>query len=306
MAKIYYLLLLMPMLLFGQKAVVTDIRQIAENEEIHYSFPKFGPEGKSIYFSGANYRGLWAYDLETDKIEKIIDARGAGYEPAIYANAVIYRSDEYIDGRRYSALKSYDLNSGRESTLMEKTRHLYNIGVLSGGAVIYRINGDLSVIRMDQGFRKVSSTISEPYLINENAMLIVVKNGLAKKLSPLGEGNYVWGSLSPDQSKIVFTVAGRGTYITDLDGNVITELGYANAPQWSPDGNWIVYMDDRDDGHRYISSDIYVSTIDGQSRFKLTGSEHIAMHPVWSADGKHIAYHTDAGEIYLLGLKTSL
>ena len=83
---------------------------------------------------------------------------------------------------------------------------------------------------------------------------------------------YLWASLSPDQSKILFTKAGEGTYTSDLQGNILVEFGNANAPRWSPDGNWIVYMNDKDNGYYYTASEIFVVSADGSKKYQILES----------------------------------
>ncbi|MCK4295874.1 MAG: PD40 domain-containing protein, partial [Candidatus Marinimicrobia bacterium] len=120
----------------------------------------------------------------------------------------------------------------------------------------------------------------------------------------LGEGQYIWLSISPDKSKLLFTLAGRGTFITDLNGNALIELGYANAPMWSPDGNWVVYMVDEDDGYRITASDIYAVSSDGKEKVQLTNTQNtIEMHPNWSPSMDKIVFDTIEGNIMLIEVK---
>jgi Tol biopolymer transport system component len=61
-------------------------------------------------------------------------------------------------------------------------------------------------------------------------------------------------------------------------------------------------MDDKDDGHQYISSEIYITSVDGKKRFQISEGKSIDMFPVWSPDGKQVAYHTTKGGIYIAHL----
>lgn len=58
-------------------------------------------------------------------------------------------------------------------------------------------------------------------------------------------------------------------------------------PQWTPDGQKILFLSARDDGAR---SQIYIMNADGtsQQRLTFTGKEDADIH--WSADGKRIAF----------------
>ena len=83
----------------------------------------------------------------------------------------------------------------------------------------------------------------------------------------------------------------------------LVELGYANAPVWSPNGNWVAYMVDKDDGHQITSSDIYVVSQDGSKKYQITKSvNEIEMYPQWAPDGNKLVFHTTNGKIKIAQL----
>ena len=302
MKKIFGLLFLLIGLIFSQNVTVTSVQKIDRDDAAYFCFPKFSPDGSNLYFTGANYRGLWQYNLENNTLDNINEYDGSGYEPQILNDKIVFRTQEYIDGRKYTTLRLYDLISQQESVITEKKRHLNSVNLLKDGTVFYTLAGIPVEDVVIPDLKKSGGMNDECFILNDNAKLVIVRNSEPTNLTPVGAGNYIWCSLSPDQDKILFTVTGRSTYISDLDGNILTDLGYANAPQWSPDGKWIVYMNDKDDGHKYIASDIFISSFDGLLRFKLTDSDYIAMYPSWSPAGDQIAYHSDDGHIFLMNL----
>ena len=67
---------------------------------------------------------------------------------------------------------------------------------------------------------------------NENLDLNLYRNGEKVVLKPHGDANYIWSSLSPDQTMILFNTK-YGTAICDLNGNEIINLGQDfDAPVW--------------------------------------------------------------------------
>ncbi len=303
MKKILWSVLFLPLLAYGQKITVLETVKLVKNESGYFCNPKFSPDGLSLFFTSSNFRGLWQINLESGVIKKITDDAGAGFNPQILNQKVVFRAEAYVNGRKYTSLKSVDLGSGSESVMIDRKRHLDDINLLKDDTICYTLDGKIHRVQTGEGIPKTGGSYQDRYLIKDNTKLVIVESGRSKNMTPLGRGNYIWASLSPDQTKLLFTVAGRGTYISDLSGNIIYDFGYANAPQWSPDGAWIAYMDDKDDGHRFLASDIYACSTDGKMRFKLTNSEQIAMYPSWSRDGNKIAFNSDAGEIYLLTLE---
>jgi len=122
-------------------------------------------------------------------------------------------------------------------------------------------------------------------------------------------GYAVPGGWSPDDSQIVFeyyesdcTECGRSEiYTINADGSNLTRLTtstgssvQATAPDWSPDGERIVYAN-RFDAQGY---DIMVMNSDGTNIQRLTETSSSEFNPRWSPDGTQIAY--DSNEIFIM------
>ena len=136
---------------------------------------------------------------------------------------------------------------------------------------------------------------------NENLDLNLYRNGEKVVLKPHGDANYIWSSLSPDQTMILFNTK-YGTGICDLNGNEIINLGQDfDAPVWYGN-NYVVGMDDNHDGYHNIESSIMIASIDGAIVERLTNPEGFGMYPDVDAQSGRIVYNTEDGEIRLLQL----
>ncbi len=138
--------------------------------------------------------------------------------------------------------------------------------------------------------------------IDGKQLKIYQNNKLESTIQPFGKTNYLWASVSPNQEMLLFTVAGKGTYVTDLSGNIIQEIGYLNAPQWLK-SHWVVGMNDKDNGEQVISSVIEAVHLKSLKRVTLTSATNvIAMYPKIAPTFDRLTFHTPEGEIYIMDI----
>jgi Tol biopolymer transport system component/putative cell wall-binding protein len=68
--------------------------------------------------------------------------------------------------------------------------------------------------------------------------------------------------------------------------------GYDHSPQWSPDGTWLAYLQDRPDGTSGTIDSVMVIPRDGGEPQTISS---YASGPAWSPDGRHLAWIRGVG-----------
>ena len=295
--KIKHLLLFVTITssLLAGEILVEETQVLFGGTDNPHFFPDYTQDGQSILITKAAYTGLWILDRASLDINRISDATGSGYEPRSLSNGlIIFRQDEYRKGRKYTSLLQTNL---KDTQIIAEAARFVSPANVVNDRLIYLVN-ETPVIQNGINGQRESSQTGYRAVLNDKLSLKVLKDGTSTTIAPQGDGNYIWAELAPAGDKIVYTKVGQGTYICDLNGNVLTDLGVAHAPKWSPDGNFLVYMDDHDDGNLYTASEIWIIAQDGTQAWMITNTpDRIEMYPNWSPDGNHIIYHTLQGEI---------
>ncbi|MGN0223321.1 MAG: hypothetical protein ACI4AM_04760 [Muribaculaceae bacterium] len=207
-------------------------------------------------------------------------------------NVATYNSNHL----RMTSLRSVNVATGSEIELVKPSRRL-NAGFALSNAGVTAIENGKARVRAFGSAKAQSLPVAS---INYGHLDITV-NGKTTTLDPQGRGSYLWPSVSPDGTKVVYYLSGCGAFVCNIDGTNVRSLGYLHAARWM--GNdMVVGMADYDNGEQILRSTIIVSDLNG-TRQALTNDSQIAIFPSASADGKRIAYSTAEGELFIINLK---
>lgn len=285
---------------YPQDIRVRSVKRVIPDDNGSYLLSGVIPGTGQLLVAGSGYTGLMLLDTRKGSLQVITGDAGAGYEPAATADGkkILYRSDTFTGNMKYSSVYSYDIATGSRELLVDKGRDVLPPAV-SGNAVLLKSESDMKV---EQAGPVLKSGSDGSFVVIEEMMPVLYRGGERKALMPNGDGFYIWASLSPDGSRILYNYQGRGTYICDTEGRIIHDLGRINAPRWFSD-RLVIGMDDRDDGHRITSSElVYYSLKDKRSVVFTSTPDRSEMFP-FAAGNRHIAFCTDNGEIYLMKVR---
>jgi len=278
----------------GQVLNVTSIEKV--NLPSQAAVAAISPQGDYLLLTSATNQGLTKFDLTSGQTQVLSTAASAGHNVKISPDGqtVVYREGSINEKHlRYSSLKSVNLETGATQVLVKPTRDLqgYSVDATSAGVVNKGKFSNKAI-----GAAKAQKL---PVLSINKGQLMITINGKTRNLSPNGnQFSYMWPSLSPDGTKVLYYLAAHGAYVCDLDGSNAHKVGKMRAPVWY-DNNTIVGMIDLDDGEFIYASTIVAATLDGTTQV-LTDDATIAMYP-HAVAGK-IAFSTPAGEAYIINV----
>lgn len=255
--------------------VSTEQLSTPTNEEMKVA--GFSPKGDYLLLTNDVNSGLKRYDLATGNITTITDAEGAGWAVKISSDGqeIVYRERYMNDNMTLrNNIVKYTIKAQKRAMIAKGQRDLSKL-VPANQANNVAINGDLHIV--------------------------LTRNGKSTILTPNGADDaYNWTSISPDGTKILYYVSGKGCYTCDLNGKNVHYIALdCRAPQWY-NNNIIIGMHDEDNGKWITASAIVAYSLQGEKQI-LVNKETMAIYP-YAADGK-IAFSTTAGKVYVMNVK---
>lgn len=279
----------------AQSVYVTSCREVAAGY-----YPELNSTASQMTFSTESHQGLTLMQM-ADQTKTVL-SQDVCMEALFSADDqhVFYRVREMENNRMFQTVRSYHITAAQRQDLITRRRGINALQKFDNG-VLFSCEEQLR----KSTFGKSKAPI-EAYVSNEDLKLVLYINGHRMELNPYKEAelNYVWASLSPDKSKIVFTTK-YGTAVCNLQGQLIASLGKLNAPRWW-DNNTLVGMVTKNDGYFFTSASIRMVSLDKRIDTMLTNSEMgICMYPSVAPQVGKIAFNTLDGKIYVMDVKIS-
>lgn len=235
-------------------------------------------DGSFVLLTTSSNTGLTKYVLATGEATVLSEATGAGYNAQIATDgAVIFNERKLTQDKTFTTqVMKRELNTTKAQMLVSPTRSARKVAIAS------------------------NLVAAKPVVSIEDRQLMLTIGGTTTTFSPLGTNySYIWPSVSPDGKKVLFYVAGKGAYVSDLSGKNVTFLGRdVRAPKWY-NNNVVIGMNDQDNGEVVISSEIVAVNLQGQKQVLTQGIN--AEYP-YAANGKIVCTGFE-GETYMITVK---
>ena len=283
---------------FAQAQIeVLSVQKLDLGADQDWYQPRFSPDGKSVYMTNSDFDGIWQYSLSSRDTRQITEdpKSGYGYSFSPDGQSIAYRRTFYNDRTYERTQEIVILNMQTGSSAVQASQGTLSVPVFAGATLMY---AEASQV---QGLQKTALPAEPVLLGTEKTKIALLLEGQKIIFDPLKNGRYIWPALSPDKQKIVTYAMDAGTIVADLQGNVLARLGRRDAAVWTRSGRWLAYMDDRDDGHQTISSDLRAVSPDGLTTVQLTSTPDVKeMYPQCSPTDDSIVFSTAEGDVYVL------
>ncbi len=271
--------------------------------------PVWSPSGEWIAASRPNYQGIWLLRPDGSELRQISAALGAGYrmEWAPDGKRLICRVSRRRGRGRVHAVQVIRVPEGTAQMITGWRKRLPAVPHWLGNLRAFVYTGERLEawgIGAQGSVQALSAYVEGTYYAKGNKLYV------SGRKDPIfvgpREDAYVLNVVpSPDGDRFAFEVSGGGLYVVSRDGKTVVELDAGHRPRWSPDGQWLVCFRSTDDGHRYLTSDLYALRTDGQAEVQLTDTEDVLeMDPSWSPDGDGLVYYDHrSNRIFLLRVR---
>jgi Tol biopolymer transport system component/C-terminal processing protease CtpA/Prc len=233
---------------------------------------------------------IWLWKEKDNQLQKITNRGAKELWPMWNANgtSLYYMSD--LDGHENLWTKP----------LSGEAKQLTNF---KDGRVLWpSISNDANTIVFERNFQvwkyDVASGKSNPVVINKRGAQPAPP---AEHLRLTNQFNSL--ALSPDGKKVAFIAHGEVFAASVKDGGEAARITSSTTPEaqptWSPDSKQIVYVSENEG-----ASSLYAYTFATQTRKRLTSSAARDELPVFSHDGKLIAFTRNGTELHVLEVAT--
>lgn len=280
---------------------ITKAERLPISQLHRWTLPVFSPSGEKIYFTEENFEGIWEYTRLSKSVRQVCDDPRSGFGFSLSADGrqLAYRTTANEGSRdRLQRIIVKDIQTGAVTAVRQ------------GSDVAVPVFSGQTLASSDAVGPENAAPITggTPVLLGiENTKIAMLVNGRKTVLDPLNGGSYVWPSLSPNKQLLLAYEMQRGTFVCDLHGGHLIGLGRCDAPAWTRDNKWIIYMADNDDGRSILSSEIMAISVDGKMTIPLTSTPDVLeMNPKCSPADNTIVCSTATGDLYLLTYEVAL
>ncbi|MFI3315546.1 MAG: S41 family peptidase [Rikenellaceae bacterium] len=277
----------------------------SNGDKIYYHDKKGYEDSFRKHHISSITRDVWSADISDGKISNYIQLtsfRGEDRTPVIGSNQSIL----YYTSEMDSTINVYkmDLSNNKTSQITFHKEHpVRSLSISNNDILCYSWNGELYTL-------DATKQSSKPQKLAVNILTDTSDKGEIKSVIRSGSGQI---ALSPNQKEIAFIYHGD-IYVTSTEYSTTKQITNTTCEErnvsFSPDGRSLVYCAERDGNWQIFQTSItrkedqsfaYATEIEEE---QLTNSNITSIQPLYSPDGKEVAFLEERTAIKVLNLKS--
>ena len=292
MKRIYLVLALVCLWALGSGAVGVKQGSVRTLVDSCGFFPQISSDGQWLLYSPTEGTSLMLKNLATGDVKTVASTGYPGFDAILGQDGKVYyvTQQRKKNGLVYRTGHCYDPATGKDQVVL-KAQHGRVQPLLASQGVV--INGERQIYR---NAKQVGA-----YCYTRGDMLYLVDEaGSTRALQPVQDSNgYLWASLSPDGTRVLFEAASRGLFVCDMNGEIVAELGEFLMPCWY-NNDYIIAMSNAGNT-RTNGSRIWLLSVDGEVCKPISTREERAVQPM-TAGGRVVYTLLYSGEVRQLEL----
>ncbi len=296
--KSYFYHIIVGFLLAGtlcaQQVRIFKTETVTPKTKGEYQLTGVMPNGKALLVTKPQAIGLYLVNTQNGMVKTLTQLPGTGYAPEFskHGKYLLYRADDYAQRKRLSTLYKMKLSSG-DTTVLEENKRVVSCPKVLGNDLVYTVEGDLQHKKFHWWI--LSDYRDKTFVLPEDLTPVLWKQGDSNKYRPAGEGSYIWISLSPNKRMMLFYVAGKGAFISDLNGRILYKPGDIMNPGWL-NNDCIYGIGTRGSDPKSTSTDLVAFSLKTCKRLTITNTGSVNERNPYAFDkGRKIAYQTTSG-----------
>ncbi|HEV7157557.1 MAG TPA: S41 family peptidase [Caulobacteraceae bacterium] len=269
----------------------------------------FAPDGHTIAYNrifrnfrtwkrynGGLAQQVFTYDFDSRKLTQVTDWSGTNTSPMWWGRKIYYLADR--DQNRRANIWVHDLDTGKDREVTHFTDYDIDFPALGGDAIAFQQGGKLYLLSLpDEQLREAPLNVPDDNL-RTRAHVAEVKDEI-RASDAAQQPDF---ALAPNGKRTAFSARGDIFTVPTEEGATRDLTGTQGAdedhPAWSTDGRLIAYTTDAS-GEQQIA----VRPAEGGPERVLTHfSEGYLYGPVFSPDGRNLAFSDSAHRLWIVGV----